>query len=402
MTMPRWTKKRWAEKSGARKWICATVGAALLAIIANRAAVAVQTESTTGDEATTEAAETLAQPSVVEAQPETQLPPSTRTIGGNPWDEHWIDETMDDAIPVVWSHWTINLDVLLWRRKGPTDLQLTNPNAGPAFNAQNLEFDHEAGPRLALIRRGISGWDVELNYFGFEGFQSEFTATPPTPLASVNPRVPADDPGGLYINDIFGPIPGLEARFRYQSRLQSEELNLRRELNQTWTGLIGFRAVQIHENFHVDYPTNSALYSIESENRLYGMQIGGEGKLFYTDNFLISTVLKAGLFENNSEQTTTDISGQLSNRLAPFSIGGATNQASFVGELGVMGTYRWTESVLFRLGYNVMWIDDIALATEQIAVNEFRQIPTIPDIETVNAEGSLFYHGVTFGVELTW
>jgi hypothetical protein len=399
MTMPRWAKK----------WASLTVGAALLAMTASPATFADQAESTTGDETTAETTETVTQPSVVDAPTETQLPPTTKTVGGNPWDENWVDETWDDAIPVVWSHWTIDLDVILWRRKGPTSLQLNDaytaqlppdPNISrPNLigNAESLEFDHEAGPRLALIRRGISGWDVELNYFGIEGFKSEMTLTPPDMITSINPRIPGDDPGGLYYDDAVAPQEfGRAVRFRYESRIQSEELNLRRELNQTWTGLIGFRAVQVHENFHVDFPLDTALYSIESENRLYGMQIGGIGKLFNTNNFLLTTVLKAGLFENNSEQTTTDITGRISQRLGPYSIDGATNQASFVGELGLMGTYRWTESVLFRLGYNVLWIDDVALATEQLVLSEF------PERAAVSSEGSLFYHGLNLGVELTW
>jgi hypothetical protein len=219
---------------------------------------------------------------------------------------------------------------------------------------------------------------------------------------AVDPRIPGNDPGGLFISDVL-QFPAVGMRVRYESRLHSEEINLRRQLNDTWVGLVGVRAVQVYENFHVDSQLD-AIYSIEAENRLYGLQIGGEGKLFYTERFLLSTVLKAGLFDNNSEQTTTDLSGVLSSTTPPFSLNANTNQASFVGELGLMGTYRLTETILLRGGYNFMWITDVSLASEQVAVNEFQILPTPPDtaVRSANAEGSLFYHGATVGVELTW
>jgi hypothetical protein len=317
-----------------------------------------------------------------------------------PWSDAWTDPTLDDCIPQVWSHWTVNLDAVFWRRSTPDDLQLAVSNPGIAPDASSLTFDHEAGPRLALIRRGISGWDLEVNYVGIEGFQSELNLP-----NAVDPRVPGDDPGGRFTSDVIGGLPITGMLVRYESRLHSEELNLRHALNDTWTALIGVRCVQVHENLHMNVDsTLDPFYSIESENRLFGLQVGGEGKLFYTERFLLWTTLKAGLFENNSEQTTTDLSGTLSSSLPPFRLNANTNQASFVGELGVMGTYRLTETILLRAGYNILWIDDLSLAADQLTANEFQQLPPPPDtaLRSVRADGSLYYHGAVVGVELTW
>jgi hypothetical protein len=123
-------------------------------------------------------------------------------------------------------------------------------------------------------------------------------------------------------------------------------------------------------------------------------------------------MIKAGLFENNSEQTTSDLTGNLAGGgmvipgVEPLSLRASTNQASFAAELGLIGTYRLTDSILLRAGYNVMWLDDVALASEQIVVNEWRpaagMVPFDTSIRDIRADGSLFYHGVTMGVELTW
>ncbi|MEX2188534.1 MAG: BBP7 family outer membrane beta-barrel protein [Pirellulales bacterium] len=379
MTMPRW----------AVKWICASVGvAALLTLVGSATAVEPQ-ESAIGG-----VAASVAQAPVVEYPAEGANP-----VHADPWHENWTDETWDDCIPPVWSHWTINLDAVFWRRNTPDDLQLAVSNPGVNPNATSLTFDNEAGPRLALIRRGISGWDVELNYVGIEGFQSELNMP-----GAVDPRVPGDDAGGLYTSTALGfGFTGM--RVRYDSRLYSEELNLRRQLNETWTGLVGVRCVQVYENLHVDIDSNLApFYSIEAENRLFGLQLGGEGKLFCTERFLLTTSLKAGLFENNSEQATTDVSGVLAGAAPPVSLRASTNQASFVGELGLLGTYRLSETILLRAGYNVMWIDDVSLASEQLSANEFQTVAPPPDtaLRSVRADGSLFYHGAVVGVEMTW
>lgn len=414
MTMPRW----------AAKWVRASIAAtALLAAVSPVAAdeeygdVEIETPVVKPPKTKSAAALRVKQAAPAAAPPTataeaTEVPTPTAVMGGiptasaanDPWSDEWVDETMDDCLPPIWSHWTINLDAILWRRSTPDGLRLAMTNPGIDPDAASLTFDHEVGPRLALIRRGISGWDVELNYFGIEGFRSALNMP-----NAFDPRVPGDDPNGLFASQALQiPITGMQAR--YDSRLHSEELNLRRELNQTWTGLIGIRCLQLHENFHVDAGANLApFYSIESENRLFGLQVGGDGKLFSTERFLLWTTVKAGLFENNSEQTTSDLGGALSGTLVlpgvePPSLRASTNQASFVGELGLTGTYRLTDSILLRAGYNVMWLDDVSLASEQLVVNEFQVLPSPPDTSRreVRADGSLFYHGVTMGVELTW
>ncbi len=225
MTMPRWISK----------WICASLASAAIATGAGQTALAIQTESTTGDE-----------PSVAAQAPaDSPLPPAAGGMANDPWSDGRIDETCDDCIPMVWSHWTINLDAVIWRRKTPGDLQLAMSNPDVVPNTSSMTFDHEGGPRLALIRRGISGWDVELNYVGIEGFRSELNMP-----NAVDQRIPGDDPGGLFFSDIL-QFPQTGMRVRYDSRLHSEEINLRRHLNDTWTALVGVRAVQVFDQVFV-------------------------------------------------------------------------------------------------------------------------------------------------------
>jgi hypothetical protein len=231
-----------------------------------------------------------------------------------------------------------------------------------------------------------------------EGWQSRLQL--PT---AVDPRIPSDNPGGLFLSSVGIPITGLDVF--YQSHLYNEELNLRHALNDTWTALIGFRAMQIYERFDMNVGVVPApLLSIEAENRLYGFQIGGEGKLWTTERFELSTLLKAGLFENNSEQSTADLAGGISSSTPPYRLTASTNQASFIGEIGLNGRYRIGETILLRAGYNVMWVDDVTLASEQLNTNEFQTFAPPPDtaLRGISAKDSLFIHGASVGFELTW
>lgn len=380
MTMPRWATNLFAGVGVAAMFSLAGVAAA--AETAGKTVAATQASAV--------------QPPVAET-----LPPTAGEMHVSPWSDAWTDETWDDCIPPIWSHWTINLDAVFWRRSTPDDMALATSNPGANPNAKSLTFDNEAGPRLALIRRGISGWDVEINYVGIEGFHSELAMPNAFDL-----RVPSPTPGGLFTSDVLGiPITGM--RLRYDSRLHSQELNLRRQLNDTWTMLLGIRAVQVFEDFDVDITSNfTPFYAIETENRLFGLQIGGDGKLFCTERFLLTTSLKAGLFENHSEQTTSTDEGSLllANTSVSNSLSASTNQASFVGEIGLVGTYRVSETILLRAGYNVMWVDDLSLASEQVVVNQFQTSvpPPRTELRGIRADGSLLYHGASVGVELTW
>jgi hypothetical protein len=311
------------------------------------------------------------------------------------WDESWTDTTFDDCFTPVWSHWTVNFDALFWRRSTPNGLVLGMRPDGLRPNANQLTFDHESGPRLAIIRRGISGWDVELNYFGIEGWH----ATLDMPI-DVDPRVPGDDPDGLFASDLNFLLPG--AFIEYRSSVHSEELNLRHAIDETWTALIGFRAVQVHERFDAYFTdTRLPFYTITTDNRLYGFQVGGEGRLVGSERVGLLALAKAGLYENNSEQTTTDFSGLLAG-VGSTTLNASTNQASFVGELGVTGIIRVTETIFIRVGYNIMWIDDVALAPKQFIVNEFAtNLPGTP-LEGIATDGHLILHGATVGVELSW
>ena len=319
----------------------------------------------------------------------------THEAGGPPWSDEWADATFDDAFAPIWSHWTIQFDALLWRRSTPSGMALARRATAPVPDAANFTFDHEGGPRLSIVRRGISGWDLELNYMGIESWHSPLVMP-----EDSDPRIPGDDPDGLFAQQVGLFVGGLS--IDYRTTLHSEELNFRRALNPNWTGLVGFRALQLHERYDTTDIFGFPFYTISTDNRLYGFQVGGEGRLLATERFGLMTVFKAGLFENNSEQLTTDFSGIIAGLNSPTDLMASDNQASFVGELGLWGVIRLSETIFIRAGYNIMWIDDVALAVKQIPENEYVTFGLGRPLQGISNDGHLVIHGASLGVELSW
>jgi hypothetical protein len=69
---------------------------------------------------------------------------------------------------------------------------------------------------------------------------------------------------------------------------------------------------------------------------------------------------------------------------------------TFVGEIGVTGAYQWTEHLAIRGGYQLLWIQGVAVASDQIpVVDVFAQTG-------LNTNGNVFYHGALMSLDLTW
>jgi hypothetical protein len=58
-----------------------------------------------------------------------------------------------------------------------------------------------------------------------------------------------------------------------------------------------------------------------------------------------------------------------------------------------------TERLSLRGGYQLLWIDEIALATEQASVNS---ADFTTAITALDSSASLFYHGANAGMEYAW
>jgi hypothetical protein len=185
----------------------------------------------------------------------------------------------------------------------------------------------------------------------------------------------------------------------YSSQLQSVEVNLVKKYCRA-NLLAGLRYVSLDEEFNIhpnDPMTGMSDYNIATRNNLYGAQIGMEIDRCW-GRFGLDTVVKAGLYANDAKQRqfVTDFPAGLFIRNFFTQAPNSTSKANtaFVGEIGITGTYDLTCNLAFRAGYNMLWIEGVALAPNQL---DFTNTPTSGT--AVLTGGGLSLHGVTFGLE---
>jgi hypothetical protein len=149
--------------------------------------------------------------------------------------------------------------------------------------------------------------------------------------------------------------------------------------------------VQRQENGGVE----TGNYSVQATNHLIGGQIGGRLRNTF-NRFGWELTGKAGIFGNDVGQTQTVIDFP-NFPLRPTTTAQGSH-AAFVGEIDLSGFYRLTDNWSVKAGYNVMWIEGLALAADQLDFN----FATSPSGNLLNANGGLFLHGANVGLEARW
>jgi hypothetical protein len=273
--------------------------------------------------------------------------------------------------------WTVSADLLAYGRGGGKAFPLVTRSGSNAelLNAKDFSFPTSYGPRLAILGEDLfMGMDFEAVYFSFDGFSAGQSTS---------------DPAGMNYM-LFGsptPVsPGAEVSYYYVSRLHNVELNLRHPLCNNLSWLVGGRYVDLHEDL------NSTILGVPSaqantDNHLYGFQIGLDGSLSMRQRYCIEAVVKAGVFNNYTDVLFTGAN--------PSNLGDRTQHLAFVGEVGLMSHCMLTDHLSVRAGYEVMWIDGVSLAGDQFeSLNPANPKPHVG--------GTLFYHGALAGMEFSF
>ncbi len=71
-------------------------------------------------------------------------------------------------------------------------------------------------------------------------------------------------------------------------------------------------------------------------------------------------------------------------------------EAAFVTDMRLEGRYHLTDRAALTLGYQLMWVDGVALAPEQLDFTTDQYSGS-----ALNADGTVFYHGAYFGLLFT-
>lgn len=279
--------------------------------------------------------------------------------------------------------WSVKAGTVILTRELPraTPLLQNTVNSATLLNANAFDFNWAAGLDMTLTREFGNGDGIDVRYFGVDGFSAQQTITT-SPIWNFPTNPPLFGLGVANVDAI------------YASRLYSTEVNWRREANEWLTVLAGFRWIEFHERlaFNADFGGNQALISENTANHLYGGQIGLDGRIWHYNRLTVDAYTKAGIYFNSADQ---DFS--VTQAIGPaFGAGQRMDTAAFAGELGANGNYWITDRLALRAGYQMLWLQSVAVASDQIA-----------NVDVLNATGisvggSVFYHGATAGIEYLW
>ena len=243
------------------------------------------------------------------------------------------------------------------------------------MNASGFSFNWNGGVDASLIRRIGDDNLLEVRYFGINNWTAfqRFVTTTPAEIP-INPPVPI-------VPIVLPPQPQQappNVTSRFDTNLYNAEVNWHHESNDTIGWLAGFRWMQVHDALGITTP-NATVRSV-TDNQLCGGQIGADLKMWEEGGPLrIDSVIKAGLYNNNA-------SDLLESR----------SQLAFVGEIGVNIIYQCCDHVALSAGYELLWLDGLAVASDQIPHID---LTTLSGLTT---SGNAFYHGAMFSVNCSW
>ena len=255
----------------------------------------------------------------------------------------------------------------------------------------DLDFDWSGGLRVGYGQRVCDCWGVEFGYLGY--FDQSAVA-----------GVELDDgltlPGdlGLQVNNFFAAD---DVGVRYTSDLHSAEVNFVHccaGCGRSLEWLAGFRYLDLGERIGItafDSAESTTRYDVRTSNHLYGAQLGARARRCL-GCWSWEATGKAGIYGNDMQQHQAPIIDfpDFEFRSAR---GSSDGDVAFVGDLNFSGSYQLTRVWGVRAGYNLIWIEGVALRTDQL---DFTNVPG-SGTDLVSGAG-VFLHGVNVGLEARW
>lgn len=293
-------------------------------------------------------------------------------------------------------HWVGRFDSLILWRNAPTDRTIFLDQAGttPVLNADQLESDVLAAPRLSLFHINQCGYGIEATYIYAGNFYSERG-----PFANTTQN-------NIFNNPPVVGSPYTTSQAKLLGRFQSFELNGRTPMGIGNVQFIsGFRWLQWKEWTEVtgSTATFTDTFATECFNDLYGGQIGFDALLYQSPGgFRLESVIKAGAYYNAAVQGSTATVSNPANTES-VRVSGTPAGGAFMGELGLTGVIpihnRWD----FRFGYTGFWLESLAQPINQFSGQTLdKNNPGSAVIGSLSTTGRLVLQGLSLGLEGRW
>ncbi|MGI9515617.1 MAG: hypothetical protein ACR2NP_01105 [Pirellulaceae bacterium] len=263
-------------------------------------------------------------------------------------------------------------------------LVLENQTQNELLNTDDFDFTMNAGVRATLGLSMANCKAIELTYFGLQDWDETRIVR-----GNDNLRIPGDlaftSPDFLNADQI---------QVDYSAHIDNGEVNLV-HTNSRLSVLGGFRYLGLNEFMRInsfDVATGDSDYIIQTANDLYGGQLGLRlNKCVGPLNVRLTG--KSGLFYNDASQLQWVADQNVGN--IRTSRGDDHTSSAWIADLSLDAGICLTHAVSLRGGYNVMWIDRLALAPDQLDFSDAANSGT-----GISTNGNAFFHGFHAGFEI--
>ena len=282
--------------------------------------------------------------------------------------------------------------------------KLGGSSGEPVLETNQMDFDNESGFRTSFAIQLGPGSSLETTYLGLANWASDSVATSgENDLFSVYSDFgQSPPPSGFDDTDRAS-----RQSIAYSSSFDTIELNYRRRwagpnvrLQGSWL-FVGVRYMQLKEDFQYQTVTDigGSDTTIGTLNSMTGAQLGSDLWLCVIPGLSIGTEGRVGLYGNHASQRTTISVEQ--EGVQPYEAHVTEDSPAFLADSNVTVLWRVNQQWTFRAGYMFLWMDEVALATDNFN-------PQSPPIFGPGAPGQdpridnssyVFYHGFTAGLE---
>ena len=286
--------------------------------------------------------------------------------------------------------WSGGFDVLGMNRDNGTNtvlVQNTNTLA-TEFNSSQLHFDDEIGGKVWFQLMGPSGIAVQTTYMKLATFVADGSV-----FGADNLQIPF--PLASPTTDFFGAS---RMNSHWTSAIQGAELNV----IYPWGNfqlIGGYRYFEIDEGFTLEAVNTVTFgtsdFDVFAFNQMHGGQIGVQGQWSLFDLVNFDFWAKFGVFADvaNEHQILHD----LNNTVVLRDTRGSSTEASYISEVGAQIMIPLGASLSVHAGYDVFFIDHVALAPEQLDFGDQLNSGT-----HVRHTGDFILHGVNVGLTAVW
>jgi hypothetical protein len=290
------------------------------------------------------------------------------------------------------------------------DFASLNDPSNIVLSTGNIEPDFAAAGHFLIGYTINECFQVEGSYTGVTEADNMAAIRDVTPNA-LGGRGNLFSPfSGFGANPITGVDYNNSAQIRFTSSLNTVELNIRRKVPMpperlSVSILFGVRYIGLPETF--DYATTSNAPAtgavtntmhVESDNQMIGPQIGSLFELYVDNRWWINFEAKAAVMNDRARQTT-DYTNINAVGASVFSGSEREDHTAFAETLDVTFVYRWSPNFTTRLGYQALFLQDVALAANNF--NTDYNIVTQGPAQ-LNHRGSAIFHGPYAGIMFGW